>query len=59
MNITTVAKTKKTTDTPKTTTTKRKRKKVSADIQACNAAAMAIFNNLKQMEQNQVHAGWC
>ena len=58
MNIT-AAKVKKTTDTPKTTTTKRKRKKVRADLQVCNAAAMAIFSNLKQMEQTQVHAGQC
>ena len=55
----TAAKIKKTTDTPKTTTNKRKRKKVPADLQACNAAAMAIFSNLKQMEQNQVHDGRC
>ena len=59
MNITTAAKVKKTTDTPKITTTKQKRKKVCADLQACYAAAMVIFSNLKQIEQNQVHAGQC
>lgn len=48
---------KETTSKTTTTTKPRKRKKLWAELEACNAAAMAIFKNLKQMEENQVHAG--